>query len=231
LEEVLASKVQLNEEILTEKKASINGIDGAIVVLQEAFAGEAADNRSNAASTQVKTRANTGATIINLLKKILGEEKDEAEIANMEIQCKSTDTYKPLNESPNAPCSGGYVYAGGAKHAPSTTFETVELIEEKDQDIVDLTKEIQGLKKVIEDTKVSLEANTEDRDAKDGMLDTAKKDLKARQEACVNAGDSFEARGKRRKEEMAALKEALEILESHSGNSEKGAAASFLQMK
>lgn len=231
LEEVLASKVQLSEEILTEKKASINGIDGAIVVLQEAFAGEGKAARDGAASTQVKTRGNTGATIINLLKKILGEEKDEAEIANMEIQCKSADAYKPLSDDPEAPCEGGYVYAGGAKHAPSTTYETVGLIEEKKQDITTLEGEIKELKKTIEDTEVLLDQDTEDRDAKQGLLDTAKKALKSRQEACVNAGDSFEARAKRRKEEMAALKEALSILEEHSGNSEKGAAAGFLQLK
>lgn len=228
LEEVLESKVQLSEEILTEKKASINGIDGAIVVLQDAFTGEGKTAREGAASTQVKTRANTGATIIKLLKNILQEEKDEAEIANMEIQCKSAETYKPMADVPDAPCSGGYVYAGGEKHAPSTTFETVGLIEEKDQDITTLTTAIKGLTKSIEDTQVLLEQDTDDRDTKDGLLGTAKDALKARQEACVNAGDSFEARAKRRKDEMAALKEALEILESHSGNSEKGAAASFL---
>jgi chromosome segregation ATPase len=231
LEEVLASKVQLNEEILTEKRASIKGIDGAIVVLQDAFAGEGQEARQSAASTQVKTRANTGATIINLLKKILQEEKDEAEIANMEVQCKSTETYKPLTEAPDAPCSGGYVYAGGEKHAPSTTFETVELIEEKDNDIKELTGTIEKLTNTLSDAKVQLDQDLDDQDAKDGLLDTAKKSLKARQEACVNAGDSFEARAKRRKEEMAALKEALQILEEHSGNSERGAAASFLQMR
>ena len=60
-----------------------------------------------------------------------------------------------------------------------------------------------------------------------GLLETAKSTLKARQDACVNAGDSFEARQKRREEEIAALKEALGILEEHSKNSETG--ATFLQ--
>jgi len=230
LEEVLASKALLNEEIRATKKQAINGISDAITALEVAFAGEGQAARNNAASTQVKTRSNTGQTIINLLKKILGEDKDEAEIANMEVQCKDNEAYKPLKEdAPEAPCSGGYVY--GDKHAPSTTYDTVKLIEETDANIVTLTTTIEGQTQVIDDTKVLLDQDTKDKEAKDGLLGTAKKSLKARQEACVNAGDSFKARKKRRQEEMAALKEALEILGSHSGNSEKGAAASFLQVR
>jgi len=229
LEEVLASKALLNEEIRGTKKQAINGISDAITVLEVAFAGEGKAARDNAASTQATTRSNTGQTIINLIKKILGEEKNEAEVANMEVQCKEGETYKPLGDVPDAPCRGGYVYTDGATHAPSTTYETVQMIERTEVNIRDLTMTIEVQTKLIADTKVSLDQNVQDRDAKDGLHESARNSLKARQEACVNAGDSFEARAKRRKEEMASLKEALEILESHSANSEKGAAASFLQ--
>merc|ERR1719464_103440 len=115
------------------------------------------------------TRSNTGQTIINLLKKILGEEKDEADIANMEVQCKDGETYKPLGEDKvDQPCSGGFV-DGGGKHAPATTWETVNLIEDTEQNIKDLTTAIEGQTKVIDDTKVLLDQDTKDKEAKDGL--------------------------------------------------------------
>lgn len=66
-----------------------------------------------------------------------------------------------------------------------------------------------------------------------GLEKTAESALKARQKACVNLEDTYEARTKRRKEEVEALEAALEVLETHSKNAEvflQTKPSSFLQM-
>lgn len=65
-----------------------------------------------------------------------------------------------------------------------------------------------------------------------GLERTAESALKARQKACVNLEDTYEARTKRRKEEIQALEGALDVLDTHSKNGENflQKSTSFLQM-
>jgi len=95
--------------------------------------------------------------------------------------------------------------------------------------------------KDIEETEENIGKETVKRDdAKDleaqhaGLEKSASAAHKARQKACVNLEDTFEARSKRREEEIAALEAALEVLETHSKNAEvflqKTRGTSFLQM-
>jgi len=207
----------------TEKRQALKGLDGAITVLEEVFAGDAGTERSGAASSSTAQRSNTGQGIIDLLKKIKGDEKNDFAKATMEVQCYAADSYAMESEAPSDCKAGG-----------SEITEQKNIIDAKTREIDTLIGLIDTNKSDISSTKETLVLNKEDKAAKTGLLETSVKTLKARQAACVNAGDSFEARKKRRAEEMSALKEALTILEEHSANSEVSGASpgtGFLQLR
>jgi len=176
-------------------------------------------------------RTTSGGSVINLLEGIESDYSWAADQAKMETGCVAEDSFE-TRKGETIGCDG--VIVDGDKNYESEQYKNQESKETMEHDIGECKKEITRLEGEIDTETVNLEKYTEEQSTKKGSLETAKEILKARQEACVNAGDQFEARKKRREEEIAALKDALQILETHSKDAEEndmGTLSGFLQMK
>lgn len=214
---------------LNEKNSAEAALEEAIQFLKDIYAGSAESDRAGGPSGTVKARSTNGGGVIKMLVDIKKDFTWDADVANMEVACKTKEkaaTYKKRSGDGQSGCLDGLVKDGEVRESEQYELSQNILREEKRVE-EKLKPKIAGLEKDISDEEVALDGHRDDRDEHNGLLDAAKAKLKARQEACVNAGDQFEARKKRREEEIASLKEALQILESHSKNSETG--LNFLQ--
>merc|ERR1712194_294164 len=228
MKELAAHKDKMYTEQEAEKTAGDHALGEAIGFLGNIYEGEGATSRAAGSSGGVKTRATNGSGIIAMLTGIREDYAWDADVANMEMQCNDSDSYTPRGASEAIGCLNGVARKGEptSPHTPVRSSELSELqksIGTKESEIMALSGEIALPKGAMSEEKVTLADAKKSRTEKSGLLQSAKSALKARQEACVNANDSFESRQKRRKEEVAALKDALSILESHSQNSELGA--------
>lgn len=237
MKDLAAEKSKMYTDQEAEKSMGEAALKEAIGFLQKIYEGEGSSARAAGPSGSVKTRATNGGGIIKMLTGIMEDYAWDADVANMEMQCNEGDTYKARSGDVTSSCTDG-VSRQGAATDPPTPVRASELLQlqkdisTKEGDISTLKGEIDILDGAIKDEKNTLADGIKTRDEKKGVLDSAISALKARQEACVNANDSFEARQKRREEEIAALKDALAILETHSKNSELGAAgSSFLAVR
>jgi hypothetical protein len=226
MKQLAADKGTMYTEQEAEKSGGEAALKEAISFLKEIYEGDASSARAAGPSAGTKTRATNGGGIITMLSGIQEDYGWDADVANMEMQCNKKDSYLPRGGADSVSCNDGVARKGtpGSVRA-SELFELQNNIDTKENDISLLEQKISGLDSEIKTEKGTLADNEESRDQKKGLLESAKDALKARQQACVNANDSFEARQKRRQEEISALKEALEILETHSKNAELGGPA------
>jgi len=224
LEKLMADKDSYYKALLEEKVAGEAALKDAIAFLQEIY-GQTPTGDANS------QRTTSGGSVIKLLEGLEADYTWAADQAKMETGCVDQTMFKDRKEQEIA-CSGVIVSADGANYE-SEQYKNKESKETLEDDITASKKTIDELETDIDTEKVNLEKFTDERNTKLGSLETAKEILKARQEACVNAGDSFEARKKRREEEIAALKDALTVLESHSKDAEENDMGSlnFLQKR
>jgi predicted nucleic acid-binding Zn-ribbon protein len=247
-EEELDADVALKTKISAESFTQIEALMGGIEALNEAFTNNAdlGDVSGTAAS-----RKGSGEEVIKILEDTklraiwtyAKAEQDKACQPDSEAtfgwDAKFDDALTPVSAQN---CDTGLEPSTvpGLTDESAYTSSTGILSDS----INDLKGTISQLEIDIDDTKGKIGVETVNRDdAADleeqyaGLEKSAEAALKARQKACVNLEDTYEARTKRRKEEIQALEAAVEVLETHSKNAENTDAGklgfmstSFLQM-
>ncbi|CAD7960177.1 unnamed protein product [Amoebophrya sp. A120] len=224
LEKLMGEKDSYYKDLLEEKVSGEAALQEAIGFLKEIYGESATGDFSS-------QRTTSGGSVIDLLTGIESDYSWAADQAKMESGCVAEDSFE-TRKGENIGCDG--VIVDGDKNYESEQYKNQERKETMEKDIAECEKEIERLTGEIDTEKVNLEKYQEQQSTKKGALETAKEILKARQEACVNAGDQFEARKKRREEEIASLKDALQILETHSKDAEEndmGTLSGFLQTR
>ncbi|CAD7955997.1 unnamed protein product [Amoebophrya sp. A25] len=223
LEKLMAEKDAYYKALLEEKVAGEAALQEAIGFLQEIYGETGGSGDFNS------QRTTSGGSVIKLLQNLEADYGWAADQAKMETGCIAASSFAD-RKGETIGCDGVIVNEESAQYE-SEQYKNQERKITLETDIGVSAKEIQKLEIGIDTETVNLEKFQKEMETKNGALETAKEILKARQEACVNAGDQFEARKKRREEEIAALKDALGVLETHSKDSEENdmGALGFLQ--
>jgi len=228
--EELEADVTLKTKIAAESLSQVTALMGAIDALKEAFTSntDLGDVSATAAS-----RKGSGDEVIKILEDTklraawvhAKAEQDKAcqpeTGLTFEWEAKFDGAVEAVNQGCNVPLPPSVV-PGLTDESPyisstntlSESIATLELAKEKTEGEIKTTEEDIGTETISHDDAKKLEKQFK------GLAKTASTALKARQKACVNLEDTYEARTKRREEEVAALEAALEVLETHSKNAE-----------
>jgi len=240
--EELEDDVALKTKIAAESLAQVNALSGALDALKEAFTSNAdlGDVSGTAAS-----RKGSGEEVIKILEDIklraawtnAKAEQDKTCQPDVgltfEWEAKFDGALEAVNQGCNVPLPPSVVPGltdeksyPSSTNALSETINELEIAKEKTEGEIKTTEEDIGKETITHDEAKELEGKFA------GLEKSASAALKARQKACVNLEDTYEARTKRRAEEVAALEAALEVLDTHSKNAEVFVqrSTSFLQM-
>jgi len=243
--EELEGDVALKTRLSAESFTQIEALTKAIAALNEAFTNN--DDLGGVSATAA-SRKGSGDEVIKILedtrlRAVWVHAKAEQDKA-CQPSSEATFSWDAKFDDALSPVSGQNCdTALEPSVVPGLTDESgyVSSTGKLSDSIAELQGTIATLETDIDDTKGKIGTETTNHDeAKDlekqfaGLEKSAESALKARQKACVNLEDTYEARAKRRAEEVQALEAALEVLETHSANAEvllqTRKSTSFLQM-
>lgn len=243
--EELEADVALKTKMSAESFTQIEALTKAIEALNEAFTNN--DDLGGVSGTAT-SRKGSGEEVIKILDDTrlraiwvyAKAEQDKACQPDSEAtfgwDAKFDDSLSPVSSQNCDTALEPSTVAGLTEESPyvSSTGILSDSIAELKGTIATLEGDIDDTKGKIgvEETNHDEAADLEKQFA--GLEKSAEAALKARQKACVNLEDTYEARTKRREEEIQALEAALEVLETHSKNAEvflqTRKSSSFLQM-
>lgn len=198
---------------LAMQNQTARGIQGAVTALQGVF-----DEGSEA----------VGNDVISMLK----EQKDEAifsaTVATMNLQCSQGDEYTGYsidgNTEGDVSCENGTTDRENNK-VTSVCYENRLRIESLTTEVNDEEAAMAKTVSDLEEQIVEEKDNQQTRKDKQSTVRGLRAELKQIMRECEKKEDSYESRKARRAQELAALKQALFILEADARNSERGAAA------
>jgi len=241
--EELEADVALKTQISTEAFTQIEALNKALDALNEAFTN---NQDLGGVSATAASRKGSGDEVITILEDIKKRaiwtyakaEQDKACQPDSEatfgwdakfddalnaVSSQNCDTHLEPSVVPGLTDEAGYQSSTGKLSDSIAELNGTITTLETD---IDTTKGKIGVEETNHDDAVKLEKKFA------GLAKSAESALKARQKACVNLEDTYEARTKRRKEEIQALEAAVEVLETHSKNGEvfMQKSTSFLQM-
>lgn len=241
--EELEADVELKTKISAESFTQVEALSKALAALNEAFT---TNDDLGGVSATAGSRKGSGEEVIKILedakkRAIWTYAKAEQDKA-CQPDSEATFGWDAKFDSALSPVSSQNCdLALDPSVVPDLTEESayVSSTGELSDSIFGLKSNIATLETDIKSTKgkIGVETTNHDEASKlekqfHGLEKSAHAALKARQQACVVLEDTYEARTKRRAEEIQSLEAAVEVLESHSKNGENfmQKSMSFLQM-
>jgi chromosome segregation ATPase len=241
--EELEADVALKTKMSAESFTQIEALTKAIASLNEAFTNN--DDLGGVSAT-ASSRKGSGDEVIKILDDArlraiwvyAKAEQDKACQPDSEAtfgwDAKFDDSLSPVSAQNCDTSLDPSVVPDLTEESPyvSSTGKLSDSIQDLKDTIDTLTADIADTNEKIGTEETNRDEAADLEKQYHGLEKGAEAALKARQKACVNLEDTYEARTKRRKEEIEALEAAVEVLETHSKNAEvfMQKSTSFLQM-